>query len=314
MTVRPRRSVLYMPGSNARALEKAKTIAADALILDLEDAVAPDAKAQARAQVADAVKAGGYGPRELVIRINSLDTPWGAEDLRAAVAARPDAILLPKPASSGDIDRASAAMRQAGAGEAMKLWAMIETPIAILKAGEIASAARHAGSRLSVLVMGTNDLIKETGATLDAERTSALYWLSAALTAARAYGLEILDGVYNNFRDMDGYARECRQGRGLGFDGKTLIHPDQVTLANEVFSPPAAEVEFARKHRYAICRERIVPGVSSIGVLLPPVEGWPPLALSTASITESITGPRRDSVVKQLRTAVREVAEILSTS
>jgi citrate lyase subunit beta/citryl-CoA lyase len=247
MTVRPRRSVLYMPGSNARALEKAKTIAADALILDLEDAVAPDAKAQALAQVADAVKAGGYGPRELVIRINGLDTPWGAEDLRAAVAAGPDAILLPKPASSGDIDRASAAMRQAGAGEAMKLWAMIETPIAILKAGEIASAARHAGSRLSVLVMGTNDLIKETGATLDAERTSALYWLSAALTAARAYGLEILDGVYNNFRDMDGYARECRQGRTLGFDGKTLIHPDQVMLANEVFSPPAAEVEFARK-------------------------------------------------------------------
>ena len=209
MTVRPRRSVLYMPGSNARALEKAKTLAADALILDLEDAVAPDAKAQARTQVADAVKAGGYGPRELVIRINGLDTPWGAEDLRAAVAAGPDAILLPKPASGDDIDRVSAAMRQAGAGDAMKLWAMIETPIAILKAGEIAGAARHAGSRLSVLVMGTNDLIKETGATLDGERTSALYWLSAALTAARAYGLEILDGVYNNFRDMDGYARSA---------------------------------------------------------------------------------------------------------
>ena len=247
MTVRPRRSVLYMPGSNARALEKAKTIAADALILDLEDAVAPDAKAQARSQVTDAVAGGGYGPRELVIRINGLDTPWGVEDLRAAVAAGPDAILLPKPASGDDIDRASAAMRQAGAGDAMKLWAMIETPIAILKAGEIAGAARHAGSRLSMLVMGTNDLVKETGAALDDERTSALYWLSAALTAARAYGLEILDGVYNNFRDMDGYARECRQGRMLGFDGKTLIHPDQVALANEVFSPPAAEVEFARK-------------------------------------------------------------------
>ncbi len=247
MTARPRRSVLYMPGANARALEKAKSLPADALILDLEDAVAPDAKAEARTRVTDAVKAGGYGPRELVIRVNGLDTPWGSDDLKAAVAAGPDAILIPKAASGHDIARASAAMRQAGAGDAMQLWAMIETPIAILKAGEIAGAAHHAGSRLAVLVLGLNDLVKETGAILDGERTSALYWLSAALTAARAHGLVILDGVYNNFRDMDGYARECRQGRELGFDGKTLIHPDQIALANEVFSPPTAEVEFARK-------------------------------------------------------------------
>ena len=247
MTARPRRSVLYMPGANARALEKAKSLPADALILDLEDAVAPDAKAEARTRVTDAVKAGGYGPRELVIRINGLDTPWGSDDLKAAVAASPDAILIPKAASGDDIARASAAMRQAGADEAMQLWAMIETPIAILKAGEIAGAAHHAGSRLAVLVLGLNDLVKETSAILDGERTAALYWLSAALTAARAHGLTILDGVYNNFRDMDGYAKECRQGRMLGFDGKTLIHPDQITLANEVFSPPAAEVEFARK-------------------------------------------------------------------
>jgi citrate lyase subunit beta/citryl-CoA lyase len=247
MTVRPRRSVLYMPGANARALEKAKTLPADALILDLEDAVAPDAKAQARAQVANAVNGGGYGLREIVIRINSLDSPWGADDLKAAVGAGPDAILIPKAASGDDIARASAAMRQAGAGDAMQLWAMIETPIAILKAGEIAAAAGHAGSRLAVLVMGLNDLVKETGASLDGGRTAALYWLSAALTAARAHGLTILDGVYNNFRDMEGYAVECRHGRALGFDGKTLIHPDQVALANEVFSPPAADVEFARK-------------------------------------------------------------------
>ncbi len=247
MTVRPRRSVLYMPGSNARALEKAKTLSADALILDLEDAVAPDAKAVARTQVAAAVSAGGYGPREIVIRINGLDTPWGRDDLAAAVAAGPDAILLPKPSSGADIDRASTAMRQAGADESMALWAMIETPMAILNAGEIAGAARHAGSRLSVLVMGTNDLVKETGASLDTQRTAALYWLSASITAARAYGLTILDGVYNNFREMEGYADECNQGRRLGFDGKTLIHPDQVALANEVFSPPAAEVELARK-------------------------------------------------------------------
>ena len=247
MTARPRRSVLYMPGANARALEKAKSLPADALILDLEDAVAPDAKAEARARVTAAVKAGGYGPRELVIRVNGLDTPWGTDDLKAAVAAGPDAILIPKAASGDDIARASAAMRQAGAGEAMQLWAMIETPIAILKADEIAGAARHAGSRLAVLVLGLNDLVKETSAILDGERTAALYWLSAALTAARAHGLTILDGVYNNFRDMEGYTRECRQGRMLGFDGKTLIHPDQIALANEVFSPPAAEVEFARK-------------------------------------------------------------------
>jgi citrate lyase subunit beta/citryl-CoA lyase len=247
MTVRPRRSVLHMPGANARALEKAKTLPADALILDLEDAVAPDAKAQARAQVANAVNGGGYGLREIVIRINSLDSPWGADDLQAAVGAGPDAILIPKAASGDDIARASAAMRQAGAGDAMQLWAMIETPIAILKAGEIAAAAGHAGSRLAVLVMGLNDLVKETGASLDGGRTAALYWLSAALTAARAHGLNILDGVYNNFRDMEGYAVECRHGRALGFDGKTLIHPDQVALANEVFSPPAADVEFARK-------------------------------------------------------------------
>lgn len=247
MTVRPRRSVLYMPGANVRALEKAKSLPADALILDLEDAVAPDAKAQARTQVTDAVKAGGYGPREIIIRINGLDSPWGADDLKAAVAAGPDAVLIPKAASSDDIARASSAMRQAGAGESMQLWAMIETPIAILKAHEIAGAAHHAGSRLAVLVLGLNDLIKETGAVLDAERTSALYWLSAALTAARAHGLTILDGVYNNFRDMEGYTKECRQGRQLGFDGKTLIHPDQIALANEVFSPLTAEVEFARK-------------------------------------------------------------------
>ena len=247
MTVRPRRSVLYMPGSNARALEKAKTLAADVLILDLEDAVAPDAKATARAQVCGAVKAGGYGPREIVIRINALDSHWGNDDLAAAVAAGPDAILLPKPSSGTDIDRASEAMRRAGAAQKMALWAMIETPIAILRAAEIAGAARHAGSRLNVLVLGLNDLVKETGAILDSERTAGLYWMSAALTAARAYGLTILDGVYNNFRDAEGYAKEARQGRALGFDGKTLIHPDQVALANEVFSPPAAEVEFARK-------------------------------------------------------------------
>ncbi len=245
MTIRPRRSVLYMPGSNARALEKAKTIAADALILDLEDAVAPDAKVQARDQVCAAVKAGGYGRRELVIRINALDTPWGRDDLAAAVAAAPDAILLPKPGSGADIVGAADALKSAP--EKTRLWAMVETPLAILNVQDIAAASRLAGTRLACFVMGTNDLVKETRADLSGSRRPALYWLSATVTAARAYGLDVLDGVYNNFKDAEGYRRECVHGRALGFDGKTLIHPDQVAVANAVFAPPEADVAWARK-------------------------------------------------------------------
>jgi citrate lyase subunit beta/citryl-CoA lyase len=245
--MRPRRSVLYMPGSNARALEKAKSLPADALILDLEDAVAPEAKATARDQVCDAVKAGGYGQRELVIRINGLETPWGRADLEAAAAAAPDAVLLPKPGSGADIVRATEALASAGAPARTRLWAMIETPLAILNVQEIAATARQPAARLACFVMGTNDLVKETRADLSTNRRPALYWLSAAVTAARAYGLDVLDGVYNNFKDADGFRRECVHGRALGFDGKTLIHPDQVAVANEVFAPPEAEVAFARK-------------------------------------------------------------------
>jgi citrate lyase subunit beta/citryl-CoA lyase len=245
MTIRPRRSVLYMPGSNARALEKAKTIAADVLILDLEDAVAPDAKVQARDQVCAAVKVGGYGRRELVIRINALDTPWGNDDLAAAVTAAPDAILLPKPGSGADIVQAADALK--GAPDKTRLWAMIETPLAILNVQDIAAASRLSGTRLACFVMGTNDLVKETRAARSSSRRPALYWLSATVTAARAYGLDVLDGVYNNFKDADGFHRECVHGRALGFDGKTLIHPDQVAVANEVFAPPEGEVAWARK-------------------------------------------------------------------
>ena len=245
MPIRPRRSVLYMPGSNARALEKAKSIAADALILDLEDAVAPDAKIIARDQVCATVKAGGYGRRELIIRINALDTPWGKADLDAAVAAGPDAILLPKPGNGADIVRVSETL--ARAPEKTRVWAMIETPMAVLNVQDIAAASRLGGGRLACFVMGTNDLVKETRADLSASRRPALYWLSAAVTAARAYGLDVLDGVYNNFKDTEGFRRECVHGRALGFDGKTLIHPDQVAISNEVFAPPEAEVAFARK-------------------------------------------------------------------
>jgi len=247
MQVRPRRSVLYMPGSNARALEKAKSIAADAMILDLEDAVAPEAKEAARTQVCAAVKAGGYGHREVVIRINALDTPWGEADLAAAAQASPDAVLLPKPGKGADIARATEALVRAGAPDKTRLWAMIETPLAILNVAEIAAGAQVPGARLACFVLGTNDLVKETRADLSENRRPALYWLSAAITAARAYGLDVLDGVYNNFKDADGLRRECIHGRRLGFDGKTLIHPDQVAVANEVFAPPEAEVAFARK-------------------------------------------------------------------
>lgn len=250
MTFRPTRSALYMPGSNARALEKAKSLDADAIVLDLEDAVAPEQKDMARGQVCAAVAAGGFGHRQVVIRINALDTPWGAEDLSAAAKAAPDAVLLPKPDGGRDIERATDALRQAGAPETTKLWAMVETPLAILNIRELAGASRHAGARLTCLVMGTNDLVKETRVEwieTNPQRTAGLYWLSATITAARAYGLTVLDGVFNDFRDFDGLRVETEQGRLLGFDGKTLIHPDQIFMANQVFAPSATQVAWARK-------------------------------------------------------------------
>jgi citrate lyase subunit beta/citryl-CoA lyase len=222
-------------------------LAADTLILDLEDAVAPQAKEAARAQVCAAVAGGGYGHRELVIRINALDTPWGAEDLQAAARSGADAVLLPKPNTVADIAAATAALAKADAPDAMRLWAMIETPLAIINLQEIAAAARQPGARLACFVLGTNDLVKETRADLSASRRPALYWLSASITAARAYGLDVLDGVYNDFKDADGFARECAHARALGFDGKTLIHPDQVAPANAAFAPREAEVAWARK-------------------------------------------------------------------
>lgn len=247
MTMRPRRSALYMPASNARALEKARSIPADAVILDLEDAVAPDAKALARQQACAAAGSGAYGRRELLIRVNGIGTPWHEADVAAAAEAGPDGIVLPKVSGAADIERVSALMRRAGAPAATRLWAMIETPLGVLKAGEIAATARHAGSPLACLVVGLNDLFKETRAEPDAGRTAAQFWLQAIVTAARAYGIDALDSAYNDFRDPAGFEAECRQGRRLGFDGKTLIHPDQVATANGVFAPPAAEVAWARK-------------------------------------------------------------------
>ncbi len=245
MTLRARRSVLYMPGANERALEKAKTLDADCLILDLEDSVAPDAKPEARAKVAAAVKAGGYGRRELVIRINGLDTPWGVDDLKMAAEANPDAILVPKVARPGDIVNVSRIHAGMGGAEATRMWAMMETPMAIFNVREIASV--HQVARLSCFVLGTNDLLKESRALATGGRFAILPWLSMTLLAARAYGLDVIDGVYNDFKDEAGFRAECEQGRTLGMDGKTLIHPGQIALCNAMFSPSAEETAWARK-------------------------------------------------------------------
>ena len=245
MLARPRRSVLYMPGSNAKALVKAKTLPADALILDLEDSVALDQKVAAREQVMEAVRAGGFGGREVVIRVNGPHTPWGEEDLAAAAAARPDAILLPKVDGPGAIMVAARALREAETPEVTRIWAMMETPNAILNAGTIASVAADPSSRLSVMVMGLNDLAKETRARLTPGRPTMTAWLAACVVAARAHGVDILDGVYNDIQDLEGFRLECLQGRDMELDGKTLIHPTQIDICNEVFAPTSAEVQSA---------------------------------------------------------------------
>jgi citrate lyase subunit beta/citryl-CoA lyase len=247
MTIRPRRSVLYMPGSNARAIEKARTLPADGVILDLEDAVAPDAKVAARDQVAAAVKAGGFGAREVFIRVNGIDTPWYADDLQAAAKAAPDAILVPKVDSFEQLEMIGRRLLDLGADRRTRVWAMIETPVAILNIKEIAAAAKDSETRLTGFVLGTNDLAKETSARFVPGRAPMLPWLATCVLAARAFGLAVLDGVFNDIGNAEGFAAECAQGRDLGMDGKTLIHPNQIGLCNDAFSPGEAEVTQARK-------------------------------------------------------------------
>ncbi|MGP9822435.1 HpcH/HpaI aldolase/citrate lyase family protein [Salinarimonas sp. NSM] len=244
--IRPRRSALYMPGSNARALEKAKSLDTDVLLLDLEDSVAPDAKEAARGQIWEAVRAGGFGHREVVVRVNGLETPWGEEDLKAAAACRPAAVLVPKVSAPEDLGRVGARLDAFGAPHGTRIWAMVETPAAILHVAQIAAAARDPLNRLACLVMGTNDLAKETRARLLPGRAAMLPWLMQALVAARAEGLDILDGVFNGLDDAEGLEAECVQGRDMGFDGKTLIHPRQLAPANRLFAPDVEEVARAR--------------------------------------------------------------------
>ena len=247
MAIRPRRSVLYMPGSNVRALEKAKTLPVDGVIVDLEDSVAPETKETARKQAADAVKAGGFGGREVFIRINGVDSPWHADDLSAAARAAPDVILVPKVSSPDTLELIGRRLLDMGTDRKTRVWAMIETPLAIFNILSIAAEARDSETRLSGFVMGTNDLAKDTRARLVPGRAPMLPWLSMCVAAARVHGIDILDGVYNDIGNADGFINECRQGVDLGFDGKTLIHPSQIEPCNVAFSPSPAEVEWARK-------------------------------------------------------------------
>ena len=246
MTVRPRRSVLYMPGSNARAMEKARELPADAVILDLEDAVAPDAKAKARELIGKALKDGGFGRREVVVRVNGLDTAWWADDL-AIAAAGPDAVLVPKVSTPAQFRQVAERLAAVGAAPQLRVWAMMETPLAMLNVRDIAAAALDPAARLAAFVMGTNDLAKDTRARIVPGRAPMLPWLMTCVAAARAFGLDILDGVYNDLGNAEGFAAECRQAHDLGFDGKTLIHPQQIAPCNAAFSPAPEEVEWARK-------------------------------------------------------------------
>lgn len=240
---RPRRSVLYMPGSNARALDKGRSLPADAMIMDLEDAVAPGAKVEARDLILDALEAGGYGHREIVIRVNGLDTPWGHDDLVMAARSKADAVLLPKVESADAVRRAEAILKAAQAPDSLAIWCMMETPRGILHAEEIADAS----SRLEVLVMGTSDLAKDLHCAHTEMRFPMLHSLSTCILAARAAGLAILDGVHLDLNDDDGYRKACRAGLEMGFDGKTLIHPKTIEVANEVFAPSDEDVAWARK-------------------------------------------------------------------
>ena len=239
---RPRRSVLYMPGSNTRALEKAKTLATDSLILDLEDAVAPDAKVAARANILAALETG-FGHREAVVRINGLNTPWGADDLGAFANSKADAIVLPKVESASQIQEIAALLDKAGARSDLAIWAMIETPMAIFKLQEIASA--H--PKLEALVLGTSDLVKDLHARHTPSRVETLTALSLSVLAGRAHGLCVLDGVHLSLDDEEGLRLSCIQGRDMGFDGKTLIHPKQIELANEFFGPSPKEITEAQE-------------------------------------------------------------------
>jgi citrate lyase subunit beta/citryl-CoA lyase len=245
--IRPRRSLLFMPGSNARALEKARNLPADVVILDIEDSVAPDAKGLARDQIAQAIAAKGFGKREIWIRSNSLDTPWFADDVAMAGTARPDGILVPKVSTVEDLKAIGDRLAATGADASIKVWAMIETARAVLDADKLAAASRDPTTRLAGFVFGPNDISRETRIRMRPGRAAMIPMIIHCILASRAHGLEILDGPYSDISNIDGFGQECAQARDLGFDGKTLIHPGQIEACNAIFTPPAEEVTEARK-------------------------------------------------------------------
>ncbi len=286
MVARPRRSALYIPGSNPKALAKARDLKADAIILDLEDSVAPEAKPEARERIMQILKAGGFGGREMLIRVNGVHTPWGEADLEAAALAAPDGVLLPKVDGPGTVMHAARILRKAP--EKTRLWAMMETPHAMLNAASIASIAADPASRLEALVLGLNDLAKETRARLTPGRAAFAPWLATCVAAARAHGCDVIDGVFNDIKDLAGFAAECRQGLEFGFDGKTLIHPTQVDICNDIFAPTPPEIAQAR----AILAAFDLPENAGKGVLQ--IEGrmvellHAQMAKSTLAIADSI--------------------------
>jgi len=245
--VRPRRSLLFMPGSNARALEKGRNLPADGLILDLEDSVAPEAKALARDQIAQAIATGGFGKREIWIRTNTLDSPWWMDDVTMAARARPDGVLVPKVSSVEDLETIGRCLLDVDADPSIRVWTMIETARAVLHAEELAAASRNTDTRLAGFVFGPNDISRETRIRMQPGRATMLPLITHCILATRAYGLEILDGPYSDFSNFNGFGQECTQARDLGFDGKTLIHPGQIEACNAIFTPPADEVAQARK-------------------------------------------------------------------
>jgi citrate lyase subunit beta/citryl-CoA lyase len=245
--IRPRRSLLFMPGSNARVLEKARNLPADGLILDLEDSVAPEAKALARDQIAAAIAAKGFGRREVLIRTNTTDSPWWMDDIAMAAKARPDGILVPKVSSVEDIKTIARCLLDVDADPSIRVWTMIETARAVLHAEELAAASRDADTRLAGFVFGPNDISRETRIRMQPGRAAMLPLITHCILATRAYGLEILDGPFSDFSNFNGFGQECTQARDLGFDGKTLIHPGQIEACNAIFTPPEEEVAYARK-------------------------------------------------------------------
>ncbi|EJN06731.1 CoA ester lyase [Phyllobacterium sp. YR531] len=260
MSVRLRRSALYVPATNARALEKAKSLPSDVIIVDLEDSIAPSEKENARQKAVEILSHGGFGREEVVVRINALSSPWGEADLSAVLAAEPMAILFPKISASRDLQAIAARLEGRNVPE---VWAMLETPAAMLRTLEIAEARLDILPQLSTLVIGTNDLAKDTRVSLKPGRASYLPWLMQCVAAARAAGLDILDGVFNDFRNDDGFKVECMDGREIGMDGKTLIHPNQITIANESFAPTVEEVDWARK----VCAAFDLPENGTAGVI-----------------------------------------------